>query len=55
MKKKTLIARDFYLNRLIDFKDTDMISEDEYKKLYSENSKIRIMLIASIKTAKDNK
>ena len=37
------------------FKDTDMISEDEYKKLYSENSKIRIMLIASIKTAKDNK
>ncbi|MBP1565754.1 MAG: ATP-binding protein [Oscillospiraceae bacterium] len=25
MKKKTLIARDFYLNRLIDFKDTDMI------------------------------
>ena len=37
------------------FKDTDMISEDEYKKLYSENSKIRIMLIASINTAKDNK
>lgn len=25
MKKKTLIARDFYLNKLIDFKDTDMI------------------------------
>lgn len=37
------------------FKDTDMISESEYKKLYSENSKIRIMLISSINTAKDNK
>ena len=25
MKKKKLIARDFYLNKLISFKDTDMI------------------------------
>lgn len=36
------------------FKDTDMISEEEYKELYSGCSKIRIMLISSINTAKEN-
>ena len=37
------------------FKDTDMITEEEHKELYSKCSKIRIMLIASINTAKGNK
>ena len=36
------------------FKDTAMITEEEYKNLYSGCSKIRIMLISSLKTAKDN-
>ena len=36
------------------FKDVQMITDEEYKKLYSENSKIRIMLIASINTSKEN-
>lgn len=36
------------------FKDTDMITEEEYKHLYSKCSKIRIMLISSINTAKGN-
>ena len=37
------------------FKDTDMITEEEHKELYSKCSKIRIMLISSINTAKGNK
>ena len=37
------------------FKDTEMITEEEYKELYSKCSKIRIMLISSINTAKGNK
>ena len=37
------------------FKDTDMISDKEYKELYSGCSKIRILLISSINTAKGNK
>ena len=37
------------------FKDTDMITEEEHKELYSKCSKIRIMLISSINTAKENK
>ncbi len=36
------------------FKDTDMISDEEYKELYSGCSKIRILLISSINTAKGN-
>ena len=36
------------------FKDTEMITEEEYKELYSKCSKIRIMLISSINTAKGN-
>ena len=34
------------------FKDTGMITDDEYKMLFSKCSKIRKMLIASITTAK---
>ena len=34
------------------FKDTGMITDDEYKILFSKCSKIRKMLIASITTAK---
>ena len=37
------------------FRDTEMITEEEYKELYSKCSKIRIMLISSINTAKGNK
>ena len=37
------------------FKDTEMITEEEHKELYSKCSKIRIMLISSINTAKGNK
>ena len=36
------------------FRDTEMISEDEYHRLYAEESKIRILLISSINTAKEN-
>ncbi len=36
------------------FKDTGMISNEEYKELYSGCSKIRILLISSINTAKGN-
>lgn len=34
------------------FKDTGMITDEEYKKLFAECSKIRKLLIASITTAK---
>ncbi|MBQ4565597.1 MAG: hypothetical protein IJA48_04540 [Oscillospiraceae bacterium] len=34
------------------FKETGMITEDEYKALFSQCSKIRKVLIASITTAK---
>jgi four helix bundle protein len=37
------------------FKDTHMITFDEYEYLYSQCSKIRKLLIASITTAKANK
>ena len=37
------------------FKDTHMITSDEYEHLYSQCSKIRKLLIASITTAKANK
>ena len=36
------------------FRDTEMISDCEYDMLYSKCSKIRILLISSINTAKDN-
>ena len=36
------------------FKDTSMITEQEYKSLYDKCSKIRRLLIASINTAKSN-
>ncbi len=36
------------------FRDTHMITEDEYKDMYAKCSKIRKMLIASITTAKNN-
>ena len=35
------------------FKDTHMISDEEYRDLYAKCSKIRILLISSINTAKD--
>ncbi len=37
------------------FQDTYMISDEEYKELSSGCSKIRILLISSINTAKGNK
>ena len=37
------------------FKDTDMITKEEYDILFSQCSKIRILLIASITTAKAGK
>ena len=37
------------------FKDTHMITEDEYKDMYSKCSKIRTLLIASITTAKQER
>lgn len=37
------------------FRDTNMITNDEYDKLFNECSKIRKLLIASINTAKKNK
>lgn len=37
------------------FKDTNMIFDTEYDKLFSQCSKIRKLLIASITTAKSNK
>ena len=36
------------------FRDADIISEDEYSDMFSQCSKIRKMLISSIKTAKGN-
>ena len=36
------------------FKDTDMITEEEYKDMFAKCSKIRKLLIASITTAKEN-
>ena len=36
------------------FKDTHMITEEEYGELFAKCSKIRKLLIASITTAKDN-
>ena len=37
------------------FKDTNMFTLDEYNNLFSQCSKIRKLLIASITTAKNNK
>lgn len=37
------------------FKDTHMITEEEYSTLFSQCSKLRKLLIASITTAKGNK
>ena len=36
------------------FKDTHMITEEEYKDMFTKCSKIRKLLIASITTAKEN-
>ena len=36
------------------FRDTHMITEDEYKDMFAKGSKIRKLLIASITTAKEN-
>ncbi len=36
------------------FKDTRMITEEEYKDMFAKCSKIRKLLIASITTAKEN-
>ena len=36
------------------FKDTHMITEEEYKDMFAKCSKIRKLLIASITTAKEN-
>ena len=36
------------------FKDTHMITEEEYKYMFAKCSKIRKLLIASITTAKEN-
>ena len=36
------------------FKDTHMITEEEYKDMFAKCSKIRKLLIASITTAKDH-
>ena len=36
------------------FKDTHIITEDEYKDMFAKCSKIRKLLIASITTAKEN-
>ena len=36
------------------FRDTHMITEDEYKDMFAKCSKIRKLLIASITTAKEN-
>ena len=37
------------------FKDTHMITEEEYNTLFSQCSKLRKLLVASITTAKANK
>ncbi|MBO5317631.1 MAG: four helix bundle protein [Oscillospiraceae bacterium] len=37
------------------FKNTKMITEDEYETMFSHCSKIRKLLIASVTTAKNNK
>ncbi|MBR4029833.1 MAG: four helix bundle protein, partial [Clostridia bacterium] len=37
------------------FKETKMITEDEYTEMYDKCSKIRKLLTASINTAKNNK
>ena len=36
------------------FKDTNMITEEEYKDMFAKCSKIRKLLISSITTAKEN-
>lgn len=36
------------------FKETNMITEEEYKDMFAKCSKIRKLLIASITTAKEN-
>ena len=36
------------------FKDTKMITEQEYKEMYDKCSKIRKLLISSVNTAKEN-
>ena len=36
------------------FKDTNIITDDEYKELFYKCSKIRKLLIASLTTAKEN-
>jgi len=36
------------------YRDTEMISEEEYKEMYNKCSKIRKLLISSINTAKSN-
>jgi four helix bundle protein len=36
------------------FYESEMITQEEYKKLFSECSKIRKLLVASITTAKNN-
>ena len=36
------------------FKDTHMITEEEYEDMFAKCSKIRKLLIASITTAKEN-
>ena len=37
------------------FKETNILSEDKYKQMYDQCSKIRKLLIASINTAKESK
>lgn len=37
------------------FKETNIITEEEYKSMYAKCSKIRKLLIASITTAKQNR
>ena len=37
------------------FVEANLISEEEYSQMYTKCSKIRIMLISSIKTAKEKK
>ncbi len=36
------------------FKETNMISNDKYQEMYNKCSKIRILLIKSLNTAKEN-
>lgn len=48
---KECYETDYWLNI---FKETDIISEEEYQQLYKKCSKIRRMLTASVSTAKRN-